>query len=515
MSAEGARRMPKLSGKRTEQLKFSSLFGGRYLSFSSELPHVCGGLFFSVTEEIGNEEKEMELLSAIVAKVNGVLWDKNILLFALCGTGIFFTLRLKFVQITHFGEGFKRMFSGISLHGKKADQTGMSSFQALTTAIAAQVGTGNIAGAAAAIASGGPGAIFWMWVSAFFGMSTIYAEATVAQKYKTTDENGVTVGGPAYYIRAAFGGKLGVVLSGFFSIAIILALGLMGNMVQSNSIGTAFNTAFGFSPVVVGIVVAAVAFFIFVGGISRIASVTEKLVPVMAVLYIVGCIAVLIINRSMFFEAFRLIFVSAFHPQSVTGGIVGVTVQKAMRFGVARGLFSNEAGMGSTPHAHAVAKVNHPHEQGVVAMIGVFIDTFIILTLTALVVVSSGQWNSGLTSIELAQSAFNAALGSFGNIFIAVCLLFFAFSTIVGWYYFGETNVKALFGSKFVMPYACIVVVFIVIGSALKVDLVWSLSDMFNGLMVLPNLIGLLALSGVVAKSYQDWNTKDHLKNRR
>ena len=449
----------------------------------------------------------MDTISAIVAGVNGVLWDKNILLLALCGTGIFFTFRLKFVQVTHFGEGFRKMFAGLSLNGEKADREGMSSFQALATAIAAQVGTGNIAGAASAIASGGPGAIFWMWVSAFFGMSTIYAEATVAQKYKATDEKGVTVGGPAFYIRAAFKGRLGAFLSGFFSVAIILALGLMGNMVQSNSIGTAFQTAFGFSPVVVGVVIAATAFFIFVGGISRIASVTEKVVPIMACLYIIGCAVALYINRAALIEAVRLIFAAAFAPQSIAGGVVGVTVQKAMRFGVARGLFSNEAGMGSTPHAHAVAKVNHPHEQGVVAMIGVFIDTFIILTLTALVIISSGQWNDGLTSIELAQAAFNAALGSFGNIFIAVCLLFFAFSTIVGWYYFGETNVKALFGNKLVKVYACVVVVFIVVGSALKVDLVWSLSDMFNGLMVLPNLIALLALSNIVAGSYQDWNS--------
>ena len=455
----------------------------------------------------------MDTISAVVAAVNGVLWDKNILLFALCGTGIFFTFRLKFVQVTHFGEGFRRMFAELSLHGKKADSSGMSSFQALATAIAAQVGTGNMAGAAAAIASGGPGAIFWMWVSAFFGMATIYAEATVAQKYKTRDERGVTVGGPAFYIREAFKGKFGVFLSGFFSVAIILALGLMGNMVQSKSIGSAFQTAFGASPVVVGVVIAAVAFFIFVGGISRIASVTEKIVPIMACLYIIGCVVVLAINHSAVLEAFRLIFVSAFAPQSVAGGIAGVTVQKAMRFGVARGLFSNEAGMGSTPHAHAVAKVNHPHEQGVVAMVGVFIDTFIILTLTALVVISSGQWNSGLTSIDLAQSAFNAALGSFGNIFVAVCLLFFAFSTIVGWYYFGETNVKALFGTKLVKPYACLAVVFIIIGSALKVDLVWNLSDMFNGLMVLPNLIALLALSGIVAKSYQERSGSARLKD--
>ncbi|MEG0780623.1 MAG: sodium:alanine symporter family protein [Oscillospiraceae bacterium] len=455
----------------------------------------------------------MEAISAFVAAVNGVLWDKNILLFALCGTGIWFTFRLKFVQITHFGEGMRRLFGGLSLNGAKAGKDGMSSFQALTTAIAAQVGTGNIAGAAAAIASGGPGAIFWMWVSAFFGMATIYAEATVAQKYKTVNENGETVGGPAYYIKAAFKGNFGKILAGFFSVAIILALGFCGNMVQSNSIGTAFQTAFGWNPIIVGVAVALVAAFIFLGGMGRIASVTEKMVPIMAAMYIVGCLAVLVMNGGAVLVAFKTIFVSAFAPQSVAGGIIGVTVQKAMRFGVARGLFSNEAGMGSTPHAHAVAKVNHPHEQGTVAMIGVFIDTFIILTLTALVIVSSSQWNSGLTGIELAQAAFNETLGSFGNIFIAICLLFFAFSTIVGWYFFGEMNVKSLLGSKFVKPYAAIVVIFIVLGSALKVDLVWALSDMFNGLMVLPNLIGLLALSTIVATSYKDFTTNDRLKD--
>lgn len=446
----------------------------------------------------------MDIITTIVSQVNVILWDWNILLFALCGTGIFFTLRLGFIQVRCFGEGFRKMFSGFSLSGKKADKDGMSSFQALSTAIAAQVGTGNIAGAAAAIASGGPGAIFWMWVSAFFGMATIYAEATVSQIYKTTDSSGVTVGGPAFYIKAAFKGRLGVVLSGFFSIAIIFALGFMGNMVQSNSIGTAFDTAFGIAPIIVGVVIAVIAFFIFLGGVSRIASVTEKIVPIMALLYIIGCLVVLVINAGAIPETFRMIFVAAFSPQSIAGGIVGVTVQKAMRFGVARGLFSNEAGMGSTPHAHAVAKVAHPHDQGVVAMIGVFIDTFIILTLTALVIISSGQWNSGLTSIELAQASFTEALGPFGEIFIAVCLLFFAFSTIIGWYYFGETNVKSLLGVKWVKIYALIVVAFIVVGSTLKVDLVWALSDMFNGLMVLPNLIALLGLSWVVARSYKE-----------
>lgn len=441
----------------------------------------------------------MSMLESIVGAVNTVLWD-YVLLVLLIATGIYFTIRLRFVQVRKFGAGMRRLFGSFTLHGDKAGKEGMSSFQALTTAIAAQVGTGNIAGAASAIASGGPGAIFWMWVSAFFGMSTIYSEAVLAQKYKTTDADGHVTGGPIYYIRAAFTGRFGKFLAGFFSVAIILALGFMGNMVQSNSIGTAFQNAFGVPAIAVGIVCAVIAAFIFLGGVGRIASFTEKVVPLMAALYIVGCVAILFINHATLLHAIKQIFVMAFSPQAMAGGVIGLSVQKAMRYGVARGLFSNEAGMGSTPHAHALAKVDKPEDQGIVAMIGVFIDTFIILTLTALVIISSGMWSNGETGSVLAQHAFNQAFGHFGNIFIAICMLFFAFSTIIGWYFFGETNVKALFGKKATKVYAVIVVLFIILGSTLKVDLVWNMSDMFNGLMVLPNLIGLLALSGVVAR---------------
>lgn len=442
---------------------------------------------------------EMEVLEQIVKTLNTWLWDKNILLILLCGSGIYFTIRLRFIQVRRFRAGWKRLFGGFSLRGKKAGDDGMSSFQALTTAIAAQVGTGNIAGAATAIASGGPGAIFWMWVSAFFGMATIYGEAVLAQKYKTVVDGAVT-GGPIYYIRAAFKGKFGKFLAGFFSVAIILALGFMGNMVQSNSIGESFQAAFHVKPLYVGIVLAVVAAFIFLGGVKRIASFTEKVVPIMAALYISGCVVILFINHAALLDSIRQIFVMAFNPQAMGGGVLGITIQKAMRFGVARGLFSNEAGMGSTPHAHALAKVKKPQDQGEVAMMGVFIDTFVILTLTALVIISSGAVSSGETGSVLAQMAFDRAFGSFGMIFIAICMLFFAFSTIVGWYFFGETNVKALFGKAGVKVYALVVVVCIVLGSALKVDLVWNMSDMFNGLMVAPNLLALLALSGTVAK---------------
>lgn len=438
----------------------------------------------------------MTIFTAAIEQASDILWN-SLLLFLLVGTGVFFTIRLRGVQLRRFGEGFHRVFGNFTLRGKKADDQGMSSFQALATAIAAQVGTGNITGCATALVSGGPGALFWVWVSAFFGMATIYAEAVLAQRYRTT-VNGKVTGGPAYYIRAAFKGTFGKVLAGVFSVLIILALGFMGNMVQSNSIGDAFHNAFGMSHLAVGIVVAVIAAFIFLGGVQRIAAVTEKIVPIMAAFYIVGCVVILVMNYKVLPNAFTQIFVLAFNPQAMAGGVAGVTVQQAMRFGVARGLFSNEAGMGSTPHAHALAKVNHPREQGAVAILGVFIDTFVVLTLTGLVLITSGLIPEGLTGTSLTQAAFSQAFGGFGPVFIAICMFFFAFSTIIGWYFFGQSNFKALFGEKALPVYSVIVVVFILVGSTLKVDLVWAMADFFNGLMAVPNLLALLALSGVV-----------------
>ena len=477
--------------------------------FSEPEPFVGLAFFFVCTKQKGLEEMNMDQLAGWVSIISDFVWN-NLLLWLLVGTGILFSIRTRFVQVRKLGEGFRNLLGGFSLRGKKAGKEGMSSFQALTTAIAAQVGTGNITGCATALYSGGPGAIFWMWLSAFFGMATIYGEAVLAQKYKSVDQSGAITGGPIYYIRARFQGKFGKILSGFFAIAIIFALGFTGNMVQANSISSAFQTAFGVPTLAVGVVIAVAAAFIFLGGVRRIASITEKMVPLMSVFYIVGCLVILVINREMLWTAIQSIFVAAFNPQAVLGGVAGISVREAMRFGVARGLFSNEAGMGSTPHAHALAKVEKPQEQGIIAMVGVFVDTFIVLTLTALVILTSGQLQAGipggLQGTELAQAAFNHAFGSFGNAFVAICMLFFAFSTIIGWYFFGETNVKALFGKKAVKIYAAIVVVCVVIGSTLKVDLVWNLSDLFNGLMVFPNLIALLALSGIVARAAKNEN---------
>ncbi|MEE0955496.1 MAG: sodium:alanine symporter family protein [Eubacterium sp.] len=445
----------------------------------------------------------MDALNNIVTVIDNFVWN-NLLLFLLVGTGIFFTIRTRFVQVRKFGSAWNRVFGNFSLKGDKAGKDGMSSFQALATAIAAQVGTGNIAGCATALVSGGPGAIFWMWLAAFFGMATIYGEAVLAQKTRTKDEEGNITGGPVYYIKKAFPNGFGKFLAGFFSIMIILALGFMGNMVQSNSISDAFDSAFGTPKIVVGIICAVIAAFIFLGGISRIASFTEKIVPIMAALYLIGGLICLIINIRNLPGAIASIFVGAFNPKAVGGAVAGMTVRMAMRYGVARGLFSNEAGMGSTPHAHAMAKVDKPQDQGETAMIGVFIDTFVVLTMTALVILSSGVLNdsivNGINGTPVAQAAFSTAFKGFGAPFVAICLLFFAFSTIIGWYFFAAANVKVLLGNKFVKPFSLLVVVFIVIGSVLKVDLVWNLSDLFNGLMVIPNLIALLALSGFVAK---------------
>ena len=474
--------------------------------------------FFVMALDAVTEPSAMDQAAKVVDDISGFVWN-NILLFVLLGAGLYFTIRTGFVQIRHFGRGWNRVFGDFSLSGSKAGKDGMSSFQALATAIAAQVGTGNIAGCATAIVGGGPGAIFWMWLAAFFGMATIYGEACLAQATKITDKNGEVTGGPVYYITKAFKGGFGKFMAGFFSIAIILALGFMGNMVQSNSISAAFETAFGIPTWVVGIAVAIIAAFIFLGGISRIASFTEKCVPIMAALYLLGGLIILIINIKNVPGAFASIFAGAFTPEAIVGGTAGIAIKEAIRKGVARGLFSNEAGMGSTPHAHAIAKVDKPQEQGEVAMIGVFIDTFVVLTMTALVILSTGVLQKGtafgfgtdnkdFTGTVVAQVAFEHGFGGVGPKFVALCLLFFAFSTIIGWYFFARQNIKYLFGDKAIIPFTIIVIACVFCGSLLKVELVWNLSDLFNALMVLPNILALLFLGGVIAKFAKGENVK-------
>ena len=453
----------------------------------------------------------MEQLTKIVSEINGFLWGMYCLIPLLCGVGIYFTLKLDFIQIRRFGLAVKSTFGGLTLHGERAGKQGMSSFQSLATAIAAQVGTGNLAGAATAIAMGGPGAIFWMWIAAFFGMATIFAEAVLAQTYKTTDDQGHVTGGPAYYISKGLGSKK---LAAFFSISIIIALGFIGNMVQSNSIADAFQTAFSLPPLLIGVIISALAAFVFFGGMGRIAAFTEKVVPIMAALYLLGGLIVLLANASHIIPALKMVFVGAFDPAAATGGIIGAGVKEAMRYGVARGLFSNEAGMGSTPHAHAQANVTDPHDQAVVAMVSVFIDTFVVLTLNALVVISTlyteggplangytGAVTETLSKTNLAQTAFGVVFGAeAGAMFVAVCLFFFAFSTVLSWNLFGKINAVYLFGKKAVPVYSVIALVFIFLGTVMSNDLVWELTDMFNNLMVIPNAIALFALSNIVVR---------------
>ena len=443
----------------------------------------------------------------IVSTINGYLSD-YVLLFLLIAVGLWFTVKTGFVQIRYFGDGMRRAFGGISLSGGK-QESGMSSFQALATAIAAQVGTGNIVGASGAILTGGPGAIFWMWIIAFFGMATIYAEAVLAQKTRIKDSQGGILGGPVYYITTAFKGRLGKFLAGFFAVAIILALGFTGCMVQSNSIGSTFQNAFGIPSWIIGIVLVVICGFIFLGGMSRLASVTEKVVPVMAAIFLAGGLIVLVMNIGRVPAGIALIFKYAFTPQAIIGGSFGAALKTALSQGAKRGLFSNEAGMGSTPHAHAQANVKHPHEQGVVAMAGVFVDTFVVLTLNALVIITTlyteggiladGTIPEGIGKANLAQTAFATTFGeTAGPMFVAICLFFFAFSTILSWNMFGKINMIYLFGEKSAMVYSVIGLVFIFLGTLASNDLVWELSDMFNQLMVLPNALALFALTAMV-----------------
>jgi len=463
------------------------------------------------------------ILYPIVANINNYL-SSYVLIVLLIAVGLWYSVKTRFVQVRYFGEGMKKVFGSISFKGGKQEK-GMSSFQALATAIAAQVGTGNIVGASGAILTGGPGAIFWMWVIAFFGMATIYAEATLAQKTRVVKDGSIH-GGPVYYITTAFKGGFGRFLAVFFAVAAVLALGFMGSMVQTNSIGSTFETAFGIPTWVMGIVLVVVCGFIFLGGEQRLAAVCEKLVPVMAGLFLVFGLIVLALRIKYVPATFGMIFKYAFAPQAIIGGTFGAAIKTAVSQGAKRGLFSNEAGMGSTPHAHAQANVSHPHEQGIVAMTGVFIDTFIVLTLNALVIIATLYTPDGplfelgaaaasttITKANLAQTAFGTVLGAkFGAIFVAVCLLFFAFSTILSWNMFGKINAVWLFGKKneklATTVYTLISLVFIFVGTLMSNDLVWELTDAFNYLMVIPNALALFAMTKMVTGSFNEIDSK-------
>ena len=454
------------------------------------------------------------ILFPIVVNFNEYL-SNYILVFLLIGIGLWYSIKTRFVQIRCFFEGFKNLFCSSSDSENKSEKS-MNSFQALSTAIAGQVGTGNIIGASGAILIGGPGVLFWMWVIAFFGMATIYAEASLAIKTRSVDSEGNIKGGPVYYITTAFKNKFGKFLAGFFAVAIILALGFMGCMVQANSISTSLQEAFNIPSWQVGVALVIICSFIYIGGIKRLASTVEKIVPLMAILYIIGALCILIIRIEYIPETFYLIFKYAFHPQAILGGGFWYAISATISQGAKRGLFSNEAGMGSTPHAHALAQNKTPHEQGTVAMIGVFVDTFVILTLNALVIIST-LYTSGnilangytgavieiLNKTNLVQSAFSSVFdSSVGAMFVAICLVFFAFSTILSWNLFGKINALYLFKNKkpkiVIFTYSLLALSFTMLGTLISSDFVWELTDMFNNLIVIPNVIALFALTGLV-----------------
>ena len=459
-----------------------------------------------------------QTLLKIMNTINTYMAD-YVLIILLVAVGLYFSFKTRFVQVRCFGEGMKKVFGNFSMKGEK-QKSGISSFQALATAVAGQVGTGNIVGASGAILIGGPGAIFWMWVIAFLGMATIYAEAVLAQKTKVVDDDGTVHGGPIYYIKHAFKGKFGKILAGFFAIATVISLGFIGGMVQSNSIGATINTAFGVPTWITGVILALIVAFIIIGGARRIAATAEKIVPIMAVLYIVGGLVVLAVNITKVPEAIGMIFRFAFQPQALIGCGIGTALKMAISQGAKRGLFSNEAGMGSTPHAHAMANVDKAHDQGVVAMIGVFLDTFVVLTLTALVVITctytaggalSGAdgatyaqmiAEAGINKTNVAQISFGSVFGTWlGNAYVAVCLMFFAFTTIISWNLFGKINFNYLFGKKSTIVYSIIAIIFVFVGTIVQEnELVWVTQDTFNQFMVLPNAIALFALGGIVAK---------------
>jgi AGCS family alanine or glycine:cation symporter len=432
-----------------------------------------------------------EHVAVLLGDISGFVWGLPLILL-LVGTGIFLTIRLRALQITQLGHALRIAFS-------RADTRAagdISHFKALMTALAATVGIGNIAGVATAIAAGGPGAVFWMWMTAFFGMATKYSEAILAVKYRVVDENGDMSGGPMYYLERGLGLKwLGVLFALFGSLA---AFGI-GNMAQANTVARVLDTSFGVRPEATGLVMAALTAAVILGGIKRIGNVSGVLVPVMALIYIVAGIVVLILNYQAVPGAFFLILERAFTPTAATGGFAGAIVMHTIKMGVSRGLFSNESGLGSAPIVAAAAKTRNPFRQALVSMTGTFIDTIIVCTITGLVIVSTGSWESGQTGAELTVAAFSSGLpGDSGGVIIAVATVLFAYSTILGWAYYGEKCCEYLLGVRAVLTYRYLWVSAVFCGALLKLQMVWDFADIMNGLMAIPNLIGLIGLSGVI-----------------
>lgn len=434
--------------------------------------------------------------------VSGWIWGAPLLVL-LVGTGLWLTVRLKGLQFTTMGESLYLAF--IKRKEDDGEDGDISHFQALMTAMSATVGTGNIAGVATAIAMGGPGAVFWMWVTGLVGMATKYAEAVLAVIYREKDANGTMSGGPMYYITNGLGWKwMGVLFAIFAAVA---AFGI-GNMVQSNSMADALQSNFNIPFWVTGVVTMVFVGLVVIGGIKSIGKVTSFIVPVMVVFYVVSCLIILIVNASAVPDAFAVIFKYAFNPTAATGGFAGSAVMLSIRMGVARGVFSNESGLGSAPIAAAAAKTNHPVTQALVSMTQTFIDTIIVCTMTSLVIIIKGAWTTGKNGAELTTYAFQISAVPGGEYIVTIGLVLFAFSTILGWCYYGEKSMEYLFGEKSVMPYRIVFVLFVGVGAMLKLNLVWALADVFNGLMAFPNLIALVALTPVIVKTTKDYFDK-------
>ncbi|WP_435276926.1 alanine/glycine:cation symporter family protein [Psychrobium sp. nBUS_13] len=444
----------------------------------------------------------MEFVSEIISAINGVVWGPLMLVLIL-GVGLFLTFGLKLMPVLKLGTGFKLLWGG-RIPDKDGSKEGeISPFNALMTSLSATIGTGNIAGVATAIFLGGPGALFWMWCTALVGMATKFAEAVLAVRFREVDENGNHTGGPMYYIKNGLSSKWTWLGTAFALFGMVAGFGI-GNTVQANSVANAIDTNFGVEPWITGLVMMVLVGLVLMGGIKRIGDVAGKLVPMMATFYIACGVAVLIVNAAEIPAAFGLIFESAFTGTAAQGGFAGAAVWMAIRFGVARGVFSNEAGLGSAPIAHAAAQTKNPVAQGLVAMLGTFIDTLIVCSITGLAIIVTGEWTSGETGAALTSAAFGAAL-PYGNYIVAVSLTIFAFTTILGWSVYGEKCVQYLFGVKAILPFRVVWILSVPVGAAGSLEFIWLLADTMNALMAIPNLIAIALLSPVVFKLTKEY----------
>ncbi|RDE19586.1 sodium:alanine symporter family protein [Motiliproteus coralliicola] len=445
----------------------------------------------------------MEMLTGVIETINGIVWGPMMLVLIL-GVGLFLQLGLRLLPILKLGTGIKLMWGGRSAR-KGEDQEGeISPFNALMTALSATVGTGNIAGVATAIFLGGPGALFWMWCTALVGMATKFSEAVLAVKYREVDEEGNHVGGPMYYIKNGLGSKWAWMGTLFAIFGTIAGFGI-GNTVQSNSVASVIESNFGVPMWVSGVVLMVLTAAVLIGGIKRIGNVAGLLVPFMAIAYLLAGLTALAVNADAIPAAFDLVFTHAFSPVAAQGGFAGAAVWMAIRFGVARGVFSNEAGLGSAPIAHASAQTKDPVRQGLIAMLGTFIDTIIICSITGLVIITSGVWTSGDSGAALTSAAFAGALPGVGNYLVAISLAIFAFTTILGWSVYSERCAEYLFGVKIIKPFRLLWILAVPVGTIVSLDFVWLLADTLNAMMAIPNLIALALLSPVVFKLAREY----------